>query len=165
MADAKKPTTADDLDALMEATEKAAEVRLHPILTNEQVLEARSKARKAVDAQRVAAAMKEEERKETSRLAREEGLTTGIGYLEELVHIAIDLPRSAPCISVNGGTRAFWHGHGYDVPRHVANSLSESMYRCWAAEEQADGKSRYDILYKPRHTAINGMTGAVGVMH
>ena len=151
MADAKKPTTADDLDDMLAKAEAAqSEERLHPILTNEQVLKARAKARETVDAQRVAAAMKEEERKETSRLAREEGLTTGIGYLEELVHIAIDLPRSAPCISVNGGTRAFWHGHGYDVPRHVANSLSESMYRCWAAEEQADGKSRYDILYKPR---------------
>lgn len=160
MADETSP---EDLDALMSG---AAKERAHPILTDKQVAEAKAKARAAVDAQRVAQAMKAVEAEETRRLAREEGLTTGIGYLEELVSITIDLPRSSPCISLNGGTRVYWHGHTYnDVPRHIANSLSETMFRCWRAEEQADGKSTDQMLWSPRHTAINGSTGTMGVLH
>lgn len=155
-------TKKDELDDLMGVgPEDQGEERLHPILSNEQVMEARAKARKAIEAQRVAAAMKAEEEKETRRLSREEGLTTGVGYLEEIVHVAIDLPRSSPHISLNGGTRVYWHGQGYDVPRHIANSLAETMYRCWRAEEQADGKSLDQMLHTPRNPTISGRSGAV----
>ena len=143
------------------------EERLHPILTNKQVLEAKAKARKTIEAARVAAAMKAVEAEETRRLAREEGVTTGVDYLDELVSITIDLPRSSPYIMVNGPTgRIYWHGVTYPaVPRHVANSLSETMHRLRRAEEQADGKSLDQMLHKPRHTAINGSTGALSVLH
>lgn len=153
----------DDLDAILARAEETSEERLHPILTNEQVLEARAKARKAIEAQRVAAAMKAEEAKETDRLRNEEGFTSGVDYLDELVSITIDLPRSAPYIMVNGPRGSiYWHGVTYPaVPRHVANSLSETMFRLRRAEEQADGKTTDEMLYKPRNSVINGRTGVI----
>lgn len=160
MSDDTKP---EDLDALMSGEPKQ---RLHPILSDKQVLEARAKAREVIEKERVAAAMKDVERQETDRLRREEGLTTGIGMMDEIVDVTIDLPRSALYIMVNGPRGSlYWHGHTYSVPRHVANSLSENMFRLWRAEDQADGKSIDQMLMRKQDSIINGRTGVISSVH
>lgn len=140
------------------------EERLHPILTNDEVMAARMLARKSIDAERRAAAMKAIEAEETDRLRYEDGLTTGIGVQDELLDITIDLPPFTPCIMINHGRGGgvFWHGKTYHaVPRHIVDTLREQQWRAWRHEDAIDGKSITERLRIPRNTMINGRTGAV----
>lgn len=161
---------ADDFDELAGITPepekpakkvKAAEPRLHDILSNEEVLEARAKARATLDKERRTAAMKDVEARETRRLRLEDGLTSGIGYLNEIVDVTIDLPPVAAFILVNGPMgHAYHHGRTYPVPRHVANSLNETMGRMWRQADQEDGKDLTQTYGRKRNTTINGRTGS-----
>lgn len=139
-----------------------AEVRLHPVLTDEDFLAAKAKAKARVDKDRRAAAMKAVEDEEAHRLQFEEGLTSDLSELSDIVHVTIDLPPWATNINLNGPRgRFYWHGHGYDVPRHVANSLSESMFRMWRHEDQVEGRDMKQQYARKRDTMINARTGAV----
>jgi len=138
---------------------EAPQVRLHPILSNEEVLEARAKARSKIDAERRKAAMREVEERETHRLKTEEGLTSGITGEDELVNFSVNLPSWAPWIAVNG--EPYWHGHTYPVPRHVARSLAEQSQRSWWADDQTEGKSIAQQLQGKHRSVINGRTGAI----
>ena len=140
---------------------KADEPRLHAILSNEEVLQARANARKTLDAERRAAAMEDLEKRETERLRLEEGLTTGIGLMDEIVEFTVDLPRYTDKISVNFGTQPYHHGRTYKVARHIANSLAEAQWRAWRHDEQVDGKSLQQMLEQRRNTMINARTGAI----
>ncbi len=153
---------ADDLstaDFLGVSEDQAPEVRLHPILTNAEVLEARAKARSKIDAERRKAAMLEVEQRESHRLRTEEGLTSGITGEDELVTFTVDLPTWAPWISVNG--EPYWHSHTYQVPRHVSRSLAEQSQSAWRADDQTEGKSIAQQMQNKRHSTINGRSGAI----
>lgn len=158
----KKPDD-DDIDANeflgLSADAPTPEIKLHPILTNAEVLEAQAKARSKIDKERRVAAMREVEERETHRLKVEEGLTTGIGQEDERVKFTVDLPEWAPWIAVNG--EPYWHGYTYDVPRHVSRSLSEQSQRAWRADDQTEGKSIAQQLQNKRHSVINGRSGAI----
>lgn len=150
----------EDLNALKAESEE----RLHPILSNEQVLAARAKAKKTVEADRVKAAMAAIEKEETQRLRVEEGLTTGIDAMDELVDITIDLPPYAgTCININGPMGMhYYHGKTYPaVPRHVAQSLNEMMFRMWRHEDQTEGRDIRQMYARKRDTSISARTGAV----
>ena len=138
-----------------------AEVRLHPILSNEDFLAAQGAARKAIDKERRAAAMKEVQAQEAQRLRVEEGLTTGITDLDDLVDVQIDLPLWTPSISVN--RFPYMHGRAYRVARHIYNSLMEQMQRARRHDDQIEGRSmRESMAYAHRQSAnvLNGNTGA-----
>lgn len=142
---------------------KEEEVRLHPILTNDEYRKAQAAAKKRVEDERRAAAMKAVEDLETERLRVEEGFTTGVAEQDEIVHVTIDIAPYSDKIVLNGGTggNVYHQGHGYDVPRHVADSIAEIMSRSWKHEDQVDGKSIAQSYGRKRDTIINARTGAI----
>ncbi len=134
-------------------------VRLHPILSNEEVLAAKASARSKVQAERRKAAMAAVEEEETRRLRREEGLTTGVGAKDDIVNITIDLPPFAPDLKVNFD-QIFTHGVTYPVPRHQADTLAEMMSRAWLHEDEVKGRSKAEHYGIARHAKMSGVTGA-----
>ena len=142
-----------DLDALMAAEAAGA----HPVLSAKEVADAKAKARAAVDKARKDAATKQLIEQETVRLQREEGLVAGDPVADELVKLTVDLPEHAANITVN--MQPFWHGHTYDVPRHVANSLREQMQRAWAHQHEIDGKNLTQHYQMARETVLSPVAG------
>lgn len=135
------------------------EIRLHSVLSNAEVLAARAKARKKVEAERKAKMLEAIEEEETKRLRREEGLTTGVGSKDEIVNVTIDLAPFSPRITVNFDH--YEHGHTYPVPRHVADTLAEQMARTWQHEDEVKGRSLREHYGTARNAKISGVTGAV----
>lgn len=131
--------------------------RLHPILSNKEVLEARDRARKKLDKERREAAMRDVEERELHRLRIEEGITTGITGEDARVWVTIDLPEWAPWVAVNG--EPFWHGHTYPVSVSQKRSIDEQMQRSWQAHDQAEGRSKSEQLRRRRETVLNGQSG------
>lgn len=151
-----------DLDAAF--ADEAEDVQLDPtgLLSNDEVLQARAQARASVLAERKLKAMAEIEKAETERLRIEEGFVTGIGAMDEIVNITIDLAPYTEKISINGPLgQHYYNGRTYPVPRHVANSLVEQMHRSWRHEDQVDGKNLTQTYARKRDTAINARTSAV----
>lgn len=140
----------------------ADEVRLHPILSNDEFRAAQGKAKTRVEAERKLAAIAQVEEVETNRLRLEEGLTTGIELMDEIVDITIDLPPFTEKISVNGllGSH-YYHGKTYAVARHIANSLNEMMHRAWRHEDQTEGRDIRQQYGRKRDTSINARSGAI----
>lgn len=167
--------TADDVsaDALFGEDPKPArktrqakavveEERLHDVLSNEDYRAAQEAARRSIDKERRLAAMNAVKADEMQRIRREEGLTTGNGAMDEEVHILMDLPEWTPYIALNGFP--FWHGHGYNVPRHVYDTLMEGMFRAFRHDDQIEGKSLREKMLRAARRApnvIDGNTGAV----
>lgn len=129
----------------------------HPILTPEEVAAAKLKARQKIDRERRASALKLVEDQELLRLRIEEGLTTGVDTEDLQVWITIDLPDWSPNVAVNG--MPYWHGHSYQVPKHVYRTLAEQIQNAWRANDLSEGKSLAQQFQKRRDTAINGRTG------
>lgn len=140
----KKPPGSQDDEAAefpdLEALEAAEEAPLHAFLSNDDVLAAKAKARTKLEAERRTKAMKRIEEEEMERLRLEEGLTTGDQVKDELISITMDLAQHSDKVTING--RPYWHGFTYDVPRHVADTLRESMSRGWQHQDEIDGKNR-----------------------
>ncbi len=161
------PTDEPTLEAMLSeepvkkarAARKAAEPakRLHPILSDEDFLAAQAAARKSIDKERRAAAMKEVQAQEAERLRIEEGLTTGVTDRDELVDIQIDLPLFTPSITIN--RFPFMHGRSYRVPRHQYDTLMEQMHRAHRHDDQTEGRSLREVYASKRNTLLNGNTG------
>jgi hypothetical protein len=133
------------------------EPRLHPLFTNEEFRDIQAQARASVEKERKAKAKKALLADETERLMREEGLTTGSAEKDEIVDVLIDLPQWSPAVTIN--RFPYWHGRTYQVARHVADTLAESMHRAWRHEDQLDGKSKLQTMMRKRETTINARTG------
>lgn len=125
---------------------------LHQLLTNAEVLEIRSEARKKLLERQKAAARKDLLAQETERLAQEEGMVTGARELDEMVSITLDLAEHSANIVLSG--RPYWHGHTYTVPRHVAQTLGEVMFRGHEHQRVIDGKSLKEGLARRRDTVL-----------
>lgn len=136
-----------------------AEERLHPILSNEKVLELRKKARGQIMAEKVKAAEADFLLEEKARLAREEGLVTGNAVKDEPVTISLDLAEHSDRITLNGVP--YWHGMTYTVPRHVADTLREMQSRGHDHQRQVEGKPHADLFRRPHLTVFNARTGDV----
>lgn len=152
----------DDFDELAGGGE---EERLHPILSNEEFLAAKEKARKRIEAERKTAAMKAVEAQEVERLKLEDGFTSGSSDLDEIVDVTIDVP---PWCAISGAAtgivvnrQPYHHGHTYAVPRHVAHSLRENMFNAWKVDAQVDGKGMIEQYARKRNTVINARSGAI----
>jgi hypothetical protein len=130
------------------------EERLHPVLSNVEVLEARKKARARLDAERKKAALKAVEEAELERLREEEGMAAE-GTAGEMVTITVDLPEFGNRLVVN--SRPYWHGHSYTVPRHVSDSLRETMFRMWRHQEtEIEGRNLTQAYRRPHNTGVSG---------
>lgn len=150
----------EDLETLK--AEAAPEARLHPILSDEDFRAAQAKAKSAIEKERRTAAMASVVEQETQRLRVEEGLTTGIDEMDEIVNVTIDLPPYTDHLQINGVLgMSYWHGKTYDVPRHVANSINEQMHRCWRHEDQTEGRDIRQQYGRKRETSINARSGAI----
>lgn len=132
----------------------------HPILSAQEVSEARAKARAAVEAKRKKAATEALIAEETLRLEQEEGLTTGSAVKDEMVEIFLDLAEHSDKIVLSG--RPYHHGQTYRVPRHVADTLREIMSRGHNHQNEIEGKAISDRFRRP-HASIVGVAGARNV--
>lgn len=139
------------------AAPAADEPRLHHLFTNEEFRDIQAQARASVEKERKTKAKKALLAEETERLMREEGLTTGSADKDEIVDVIIDLPMWSPAVTIN--RFPYWHGRTYQVARHVADTLAESMHRAWRHEDQLDGKSKMQTMMRKRETTINARTG------
>lgn len=130
---------------------------LHAILTNKQVLAVRAQARKEMLADQVAAAKASLLDEEKQRLLVEEGVSTGSSALDEIVSITLDLADHTDKLVVNFAP--YWHGITYTVPRHVANSLREQMWRGWQHQHILDGKGIAESYQRQRVSSISPKHG------
>ncbi len=131
--------------------------RLHAILSNEEVLQIRKDARAKLEKERLEAAKKSFLTEELERLRMEEGLVTG-GAGDEMVDVTIVLAEHSDRLLVN--MRPYWHGRTYRVPRHVANSFREMMYRGERHQNEIDGKSWSAFYQSARDTKLSAVKGA-----
>lgn len=134
MTEKKEP--AEDVAAKLFAETPASS---SSILSDKEIEEARAEARR-----RVASAMKVAEterfiKEEEERIRRAEGKRTGTADMDEEVDILVDLPEFCDRLMING--ESYWHGYSYKVPRHMANSMRESMQRAHHHQMTIDGKS------------------------
>lgn len=118
----------------------------HPLFTAKELAAIKAEAKAKVLADKKADLRKKLMEEETRRLRLEEGYTTGNSHMDEIMTITVDLAPYANKILVNG--QAFWHGTSYTVPRHVAESLRETMFRSWQHQNEIDGKGMREFYAK-----------------
>lgn len=147
----------EEVVADIQAHDEAGEERLHPLLSNEEVLEARAEARKQVEAAQRKAAKKKIIDDETQRLRTEEGLVTGDGTKDQMVRIALDLAPHSPFIVLNH--RPYYHAQTYTVPRHVAETLREIQQNGWRHQDEIDGKTIKEHYQRARSTGLSPVKG------
>lgn len=129
----------------------------HPILTNKEVEEIRAQARKEIADTRKRNAKSQFLEAEKARLLTEEGLTTGLGPKDQMVRITIDLSEYAANIVINH--KVYWHGQTYTVPRHVAETLREIMFRTHLHQNEIDGKGLRSFYQRHRDTELSPVSG------
>lgn len=117
-----------------------------PLFTEKELAAIKADARAEIMADKKKAAKAQLLAAEKDRLRREEGLTTGNSHADEIVNIRIDLAPFAANVLVNG--QAYWHGRMYPVPRHVANSLQETMFNTWKHQGTIKGESLTEFYAK-----------------
>lgn len=135
------------------------EVRLHPILSNEEYRKAQAAARVKVDAEKRKAAMKSVEELTVRQIQAEEGVFTGDAVQDEMVDITLELAPFADRLTING--MVYMHGGTYTVSRARANVLNEMVFNGWRHQEEIDGKSRTLAYQRARGTSISEKTGIV----
>ena len=141
--------------------------RLHPTLTDEEFLAAKKRALERIEKEKREEAIKAVEKEHYDKERARAGLIVG-GALDELVRVTIDLPDPDinSCLLINnnlpGGT-CYYHGFTYEVPRHVANTLNEMMFRLKTySDREIHGVKGREYYTKKRGTAIAGEGGLIG---
>lgn len=146
------------------------EERLHPVLSNAEVLEIRAAAARKLEEERHKAAKKQLEAETLAELRRDANLLTGDGIKDEIVTVTMDLAEHSACVNLDG--RQYWHGQSYDVPRHVSDTLRDIQARGWKHQDEVDGKNleaqhranrQFQSIRKgaPGGKTMSGSTGAV----
>jgi hypothetical protein len=134
-------------------TEKLQDDHQHPLLTDKEIAEAKSRARAKLSKEQKDAALKAVETAELDRLRFEEFQTVG-GPENEMVNITIDLPTFAANLMTNW--RAYWHGVTYTLPRHIANDLAYRMQCAWQHQyREIDGKKQAEFYQRKRETVLS----------
>lgn len=129
-----------------------------PILSKSEI-----EAAKKLAQERVEKALKEAETErviaaEMERLRREEGRRTGKPDLDEPVTFTIDCAEFANKLTVNG--EDFWHGYTYTKPRHVYDSLRETMFRGHVHQNNLDGKDMATFYRNKAAPVLSGKEAA-----
>src|SRR5260221_2011235 len=133
-------------------------VRLHLLLTTQQVREAKEKARGRVDDERMKAALKTVE-EEAYQQARLDAGFVMEGPAADIVQFTVNLPdpNINSCLGPINGQHVYWHGRTYPLPRHVANSLAEMQFRLWAySAREIHGEKLREFYRRPHNTTIAG---------
>lgn len=125
--------------------------------TAEEAAELRAQARADVEETRKENARKMFLREEKERLRQEEGLTTGSRTKDEMVSIVLDLAEHSNRIIL--ANRAYYHGQIYTVPRHIADTLREVMFRGWKHQAEIDGEDRQQFYQRQRLTKVSMVGG------
>jgi hypothetical protein len=141
----------DDAAKALMGDEPAERVSL---LSEADIAKAKKQAKDKVDAALRKAEFDRIVEEEILRIQREEGKRTGTRDKDEPVKIMIDLPEFCTCIRIN--MEPYWHGHTYDVPRHVAEGLREIMARTWDHQHILDGKNMTERFNMVRNVSISG---------
>lgn len=129
----------------------------YPGLTLAEVDKAKEAARAKIEAARKKAMIANITATEEQRLAREEGFTSGVTEMDEIVHCTIDLAPYVDRVLINGAP--YMHGHTYTVQRHVATTLQDICSRTWRHQDEIDGKSLTEHMMRPRDTVISALRG------
>jgi hypothetical protein len=125
-------------------------------LTEEEIADARRVAREQMAKEERAAARARiiEEEKQAAR--REAGMKTGEAFRDERVRVFIDLPSFVQVIKVEG--QEYHYGQTYEVPRHVAEGLRETMFRLQRQVALNDGRDPMEI----HRVATNELLNSIG---
>jgi hypothetical protein len=132
----------------------AEEIEIDDLQLSQEKLDAiKAQARKQIRAERIKALEARALEQALEELRGKEGQTTGNPAEDELVDITIDLGDSTDRMWING--KPFVQGHTYTVPRHVARTLRETMFRTQAHEHSITDKPLSDFLRKQHHTELS----------
>jgi hypothetical protein len=152
----KKP---DDLeidlgpDPLEDALRAELEAKFS-MLTPAEIETARQTARDRVAAKSKKAALEEVIAAETRLLE----LKTGDGYKDEEIWVTIDLAPYSDRLVIDG--TVYLQGHTYKLPRHMVNSMRESMMRSWDHEADIKGESLRQKLGQYRAKNFGTLEGS-----
>ena len=134
-----------------------------PTLSAEEIADIEARARREVDAEfkkalkaEVLADAKERERKKRSMHVNKH-LN---GVLSDMVRITINIPEfsNTPWIHTDlPHGKVYIHGESYTVPRHVGNSLRETMQHMRRHQNEIDGKRRNRQL--PDGSFVDAVSG------
>ena len=157
--------TIDEQPIDLETAEEAERLPT-PTLTDKEIEKIKAQALKEVEAdlkKRLREkALAEEKAKLRRKLSAHDNPHLN-GALSDLVRITIDIPEfsNTPWIQVNmhEGGQYFLHGQTYTVPRHVGNSLRETMQNMRRHQNEIDGKKRNRQL--PDGRFVDVTTGRV----
>jgi hypothetical protein len=124
-----------------------------PILSAEDIERIRAKARAQVAADRKKQAEAQLLAEELEKIRGKQGQLTGDPRLDELVNVMIDCGENTDRIVING--RPFFHGRQYMVPRHVADTLREIMWRTQLHEHSITDKPLSSFYQRARNTEVS----------
>jgi len=148
--------------AALKETDERAET---PALTAAEIKKIKEQARREVEAEFKKKlrekALAEEKAKARQALSMSEN-THLAGPLSDMVRITIDIPEfsNTPWIQIGMPEgKCYLHGSTYTVPRHVGNSLRESMQNMRRHQNEIDGKKRNRQL--PDGRFVDVVTGRV----
>lgn len=158
-AAAAEAALADATTKTPKARKPKADTPVKAELSEQDIEEARAKAREEVRAELRKKAVAEVIAAEKEKLRREAAGETGDGWKDEIVNCTIDLAEHSDRITLDGNQ--YFHGHTYKVRRVVSDTLREIMQRSYQHQDQIEGKSLTDTLRRARNTRFNGSTGAV----
>lgn len=136
---------ADKTDGFIEDQEPE-----HPLFTAKELEDIRKQAKQDILSQKKKAAREMLLEEEKARLQREEGFVVGNTHKDEIVTLTIDLAPYADRILVNGAS--YYHARTYTVPRHVADSLKDTMFRTWQHQKEIKGESLTEF-YAQKHVS------------
>jgi hypothetical protein len=122
----------------------------HPILSIQDQREAIAAAKKRVQTDTRKEAMKALQDAAYEKERGREGMRTGDPVKDELVWVTLDLAEHSDRIVLNG--TIYLHGHTYQVPRHVADTMREIQARGHEHQNTLDGKGIAELTKKPRMT-------------
>lgn len=133
------------------------EDRIKSVLSDDEIEAVKKEARKSIEKDKKDHARKRLLAEEIAKLRVAEGVG---GVEDDMVNILIDTAIFANSITLDG--KKYWHGATYTVPRHVARSLSDIMFR--GKRHQAvdvKGEKLAEFYRSPRQTVINGRSGVI----
>ena len=133
------------------------ELRLHPILTNKEVLEGKAKAKKAISDERKKQALEALIAQETNRLRMEEGFSEDASPGGELVNVTVNLAKYADRITLDN--RIFMHGRTYPVPRRVAESIRDICSQTWRHDHSVKNQPMSEFYANPHMTEFSMVSG------
>lgn len=157
-ADGKSPDTLDLTAPTLETLEGAAP-EYSDLLSSKEIAEIKAEALKQFTAERKKIARAKMIQAEIQALRAKHGPDPLGGCLDDMVTFVLDLPDTGggpnPAgegLIINQEIRH--NGSSITVPRHVANSIMETMWRGAVAQHNLDGKTRAEFYRRQRPVVV-----------